>query len=55
MIRGLELDRGDLVEGVVKPLVVVPGRISRRMTTDMDTTQRRLYDLFDPDRYAPRR
>jgi hypothetical protein len=28
---------------------------ARRMLTDMTPTQQRLYDLFDLDRYAPRR
>jgi transposase len=28
---------------------------ARRMTTDMDTTQQRLFDLFDLHRHAPRR
>lgn len=28
---------------------------ARRMLTDISPTQRRLYDLFDLDRYAPRR
>jgi transposase len=28
---------------------------ARRMITDMNTTQQRLYELFDLDRYAPRR
>lgn len=28
---------------------------ARRMITDLNATQRRLYDIFDLDRYAPRR
>jgi hypothetical protein len=28
---------------------------ARRMLTEMDTTQQRLYDLFGLDKYAPRR
>jgi hypothetical protein len=28
---------------------------ARRMTTDMDPTQRQPHDLFNLDRYAPRR
>jgi transposase len=45
--------------GIQETVLLYPGERgrprARRMLTDLDPTQRRLYQLFDLDRYAPRR
>ncbi len=49
----------DTLNGIQETLLLYPGERgrprARRMLTEMDPTQRRLYDLFGLEAYAPRR
>jgi len=49
----------DSLAGIQETVLIYPGERgrprARRMLTDMDPDQQRLYDLFGLDTYAPKR